>query len=194
MKFFSTTLAAIAAASMLMLGAPRADAGDFKGKFKFTVDGPKEAIFGTAAGQASLSGDIADITSIKGSITVTVKTMETGNTVRDEHLRSPDWLDEAKYPTIVFDVESVALDGAISEEKGMKTAKVKVKGKFTLRGFTKPMTTDATLKWKADGRAKISTSFTIALADFQIEKPGNDYAKLVGDDVACEAILAGRLQ
>ena len=97
MKFFSTTLAAIAAASMLVLGAPQADAGH-KGKFKFTSKAPKEDIFGTATGQATLSGDIADITTVKGSITVPVKTMETGNTVRDDHLRGPDWLDERAFP------------------------------------------------------------------------------------------------
>ena len=194
MKFFSTTLAAIAAASMLMLGAPPADAGDFKGKFKFTVDGPKEAIFGTATGQASLSGDIADITSIKGSITVPVKTMETGNTVRDDHLRSPDWLDEAKYPNIVFDVESVALDGAISEEKGMKAAKVKVTGKFTLHGVTTPLTSDATIKWKEDGKAKITTSFTIALADYQVKGKAGIVGSKVGSTIACEATLVGSLK
>ena len=67
MKFFSTTVAAIAAASMLLLGAPQADAGAFKGKFKFTSKAPKEDIFGTATGQATLSGDIADITTVKGA-------------------------------------------------------------------------------------------------------------------------------
>ena len=52
---------------MLLLGAPQADAGAFKGKFKFTSKAPKEDIFGTATGQATLSGDIADITTVKGA-------------------------------------------------------------------------------------------------------------------------------
>ena len=194
MKLFSTTLAAIAAASMLMLGAPQADAGDFKGKFKFTSKAPKEDIFGTATGKATLNGDLADITTIKGSITVPVNTMETGNTVRDDHLRSPDWLDEAKYPNIVFDVESVALDGAISEEKGMKAAKVKVTGKFTLHGVTTPLTSDATIKWKEDGKAKITTSFTIALADYQVKGKAGIVGSKVGSTIACEATLVGSLK
>ena len=194
MKFFSTTLAAIAAASMLMLGAPQADAGDFKGKFKFTSKAPKEDIFGTATGKATLSGDLADITTVKGSITVPVKTMETGNTVRDDHLRSPDWLDEAKYPNIFFEVESVALDGALSEEKGMKAAKVKVTGKFTLHGVTTPLTSDATIKWKEDGKAKITTSFTIALADYQVKGKAGIVGSKVGTTIGCEATLVGSLK
>ena len=194
MKLFSMTLAAIAAASMLMLGAPQADAGDFKGKFKFTSKAPKEDIFGTATGKATLSGDLADITTVKGSITVPVNTMETGNTVRDDHLRSPDWLDEAKYPNIVFDVESVALDGAISEEKGMKAAKLKVTGKFTLHGVTTPLTSNATIKWKEDGKAKITTSFTIALADYQVKGKAGIVGSKVGSTIACEATLVGSLK
>lgn len=194
MKFFSTTLAAIAAASILMLGAPQADAGAFKGKFKFTSKAPKEDIFGTATGQATLSGDIADITTVKGSITVPVKTMETGNTVRDDHLRSPDWLDEKSFPNIVFDVESVALNGAVSEEKGMKAAKVKVTGKFTLHGVTTPLTSDATIKWKDDGKAKITTSFTIALADYKVKGKAGIVGSKVGTTIACEATLVGSLK
>lgn len=193
MKFFSTTLAFIAAA-LLTLSSTHASAGDFKGKFKFTSKAPKEDIFGTATGKATLSGDLADITTVKGSITVPVKNMETGNSVRDEHLRSPDWLDEAQYPNIVFDVESVTLSGAVTEEKGMKEAKVKVTGKFTLHGVTTPLTSDATIKWKDDGKTKISTTFTIALADYQVKGKAGIVGSKVGSTIACEATLVGSLK
>ena len=72
------------------------DAGAFKGKFKFTSKAPKEDI-SNRYWTGHSSGDIADITTVKGSIKVPVKTMETGNTVRDDHLRSPDWLDEKSF-------------------------------------------------------------------------------------------------
>ena len=54
----------------------------------------------------------------------------------DEHLKSADFLDAAKYPTVTFKSTKVAEAG-----KG----KFKITGDLTVHGVTKPVTLDATL-------------------------------------------------
>jgi Uncharacterized conserved protein len=54
----------------------------------------------------------------------------------DEHLKSADFLDAAKYPTVTFKSTKVAAAG-----KG----KLKVTGDLTVHGVTKPVTLDVTL-------------------------------------------------
>jgi polyisoprenoid-binding protein YceI len=68
----------------------------------------------------------------KSTVTATVDAtaINTRDAKRDEHLRSPDFLDTAKYPTITFTSTKV--------EKVSDT-QYKVTGDLTLRGVTKPV-------------------------------------------------------
>ena len=79
----------------------------------------------------------------KSSVEAVIQTasLETGDRERDEHLRSPDFFDVAKYPTISFkstDVKRIGGDQAA------------VAGKLTIMGVTK----DVTLKVKFFGKGK----------------------------------------
>jgi polyisoprenoid-binding protein YceI len=59
----------------------------------------------------------------------------TGVQQRDDHLRSPDFLDVAKYPTITFKSTKVEpYDGG---------ARAKITGDLTIRDVTRPVTLDA---------------------------------------------------
>jgi polyisoprenoid-binding protein YceI len=71
--------------------------------------------------------DPADVT--KSSVEVTIKTasIDTDNSQRDTHLRSPDFFDAEKFPTITFKSKSV-------EKKGDGYV---MKGTLTLRGVSK---------------------------------------------------------
>jgi polyisoprenoid-binding protein YceI len=65
--------------------------------------------------------------------TIDANTIRTGDDQRDTHLKSPDFLDVAKYPTITF--------------KGTKVEKIasdefKVTGDLTIHGVTKPVVLD----------------------------------------------------
>jgi polyisoprenoid-binding protein YceI len=171
-----------------------ASAEDFKGKFKFTSNAPKEDIFGTASGSADLKINTADISALRGTIKVPVKTMKTGNETRDEHMVSAAWLDAAQYPEITFEITEVEPQGAVTDEGGVKTAKVKAKGNFTLHGVTTPLTAPATIKWKADGKAKITTSFAIKLADYKVQGKDGVVGSKVGETIKCQASLVGKVQ
>ena len=72
--------------------------------------------------------DDKDITKSKVSVTIDTASVNTNVAKRDEHLRSADFFDAAKYPTMTFTSRKVAKAG-----KG----KLKVTGDLTLRGVTR---------------------------------------------------------
>lgn len=195
MQSMKLLMLVLVAAVVPMFVAPSlASAEDFSGKFKFTSNAPKEDIFGTATGSADLKINTADLAATTGVIKVPVKTMKTGNETRDEHMLSAAWLDAAQYPEITFEITGVELEGAVTEEGDVKEAKAKVKGKFTLHGVSTPLTAPATIKWKADGKAKITTSFAIKLADYKVQGKDGVVGSKVGETIKCQASLVGKVQ
>ena len=60
----------------------------------------------------------------------------TGNTDRDNHLLSPDFLDAAKYPTMTFKSTTVEITGE---------NRAKMTGDLTIRGVTRPIVVDVEL-------------------------------------------------
>ena len=77
--------------------------------------------------------DDKDITKSKVSVTIDTASVNTNVAKRDEHLRSADFFDVAKYPTMTFVSRKVAKAG-----KG----KLKVTGDLTLHGITKEVVLD----------------------------------------------------
>lgn len=85
----------------------------------------------------------AKITSVKPDfsdavieLTADVNTINTDNDRRDTHLKSPDFFDVAKFPTLSFKSTSFQkVDGK----------KYKLAGNLTMHGVTKPITLDAVL-------------------------------------------------
>lgn len=72
--------------------------------------------------------DEADITKSTANITIEAGSINTNVAKRDEHLRSPDFLDVAKYPTITFQSKKVEkADGGT----------LKMTGDLTIKGVTR---------------------------------------------------------
>jgi polyisoprenoid-binding protein YceI len=65
--------------------------------------------------------------------TIDASTVSTDNAQRDTHLKSPDFFDVAKFPTITFKSTHVAAAGA---------DKLKVTGDFTMHGVTRSVVLD----------------------------------------------------
>lgn len=84
--------------------------------------------FNDVAGEVTLDKDA--LTGAKA--TIQTKSVDTSIGKRDEHLRSPDFFEVEKFPTITFESTKV--------EKGQIT------GKFTMHGVTKEITLPFTLK------------------------------------------------
>lgn len=81
---------------------------------------------GKVTGTVSL--DESDPSKSSVEATIDAQAIDTREAKRDEHLRSPDFLDTAKYPTITFKSKKVAAAGA---------DKYLVTGDLTIKGVTK---------------------------------------------------------
>jgi polyisoprenoid-binding protein YceI len=84
---------------------------------------------------ATLNLDDKDITKSTVEATIDAASINTHQAKRDGHLKSPDFFDVAKYPTLTFKSKKVEKAGE---------GKLKVTGDFTMRGVTKEVVLDVT--------------------------------------------------
>jgi polyisoprenoid-binding protein YceI len=119
----------------------------------------------------------------KSSVEFTIKTasIDTGEPDRDEHLRSPDFFEVAKYPTISFRSSSVTPKSATQFD---------VAGDLTMHGVTKRVVLPVTfLGFGKDGRGKeragFSTETTLDRKDYGItwNRILDEGGVLLGDEV-----------
>ena len=124
-----------------------------------------------------------DITKSKVQVTIQTASINTNVQKRDEHLRSADFFDVAKYPTMTFVSKKVVKAG---------DGKLKVTGNLTLHGVTKEVVLDvegpsAESKdpW-GNIRSGASASTKINRKDFGLtwNKGLETGGVLVGDEVA----------
>ena len=81
----------------------------------------------------TLEADDADLAKATVTVTIDTASLDTNIAKRDEHLRSPDFFDVAKYPTMNFTSKRVIVEGG-------KVSKVI--GDLTIRGTTREVTLD----------------------------------------------------
>lgn len=87
---------------------------------KITFVAAMQKTEGSVAGlKAKINFNLEDLSKSEITGTVDVKTLNTGNDQRDEHLKSADFFDAAKYPTMSF----------------KSTSFEKVEGKFVMKGL-----------------------------------------------------------
>ncbi len=85
--------------------------------------------------QGKVKLDDRDITRSTVEATIDVDSVDTKVADRDAHLKSPDFFDAAKYPTMTFKSTRITKSGPDT---------LKVTGDLTLRGVTKPVVLDVT--------------------------------------------------
>ncbi len=88
--------------------------------------------FTRVGGMIELDWD--DLTRSAAHLRIETDSIETGNAERDAHLRSPDFLDAARFPEMLFH------SGAIVQKSG---ALFEIKGHLRLRDLTRPITLEA---------------------------------------------------
>ncbi|WP_028081170.1 YceI family protein [Solimonas soli] len=125
---------ALAAASFT---AAAADSYDLEPNHTFPRFAISHLGFSTFHGQFNKTSGTATIDTAKktGSVDVTIDvgSISTGVAKLDEHLKTPDFFDAAKYPAITFKSSQFKFDGDQLE---------KVTGDLTMHGVTKPVTLD----------------------------------------------------
>lgn len=131
----------------------------------------------------TVTGEAADFSDAVVDLKAQVKSINTDNKMRDEHLQSPDFFDAAKFPEITFKSTSF---------KKTSGNNYKVSGDLSLHGVTKKIELDAVLVGKAvhpqskKDMVGFKVSGIIKRSDFGIA-PGfpaaalSDEVTLVGD-------------
>ena len=165
----------------------------------FKTDAPLESINGVATGiSGRVTFDPDNPGAVKGKIIVQASSLHLGNPMQKEHLHSDKWLDVAKYPEIIFEVESAK---NVKTQGNVTTADVT--GKFSLHGVTKTITVPVKMTFLKDQlKARIPdkdgdllvirASFKIKRSDFGIN-PGQGEDK-VSDDIELNLSIAGAAQ
>lgn len=87
---------------------------------------------------ATITSTSEDLTNAVVSFTADAKSIDTDSEMRDEHLRGADFFDVAKYPTITY--KSTAF-------KKVSDGKYKVSGELTMRGVTRSVEMEATVRF-----------------------------------------------
>ena len=108
--------------------------------------------------------DEKDITKSTIEVTIDTTTVDTREPKRDAHLKTPDFLDVANFPTITFKSKSVSAAGA---------GRLKVTGDLTIRGVTKEVVLDVegptpALKVVNGTRRGVSATTKINRKDFGV--------------------------
>jgi polyisoprenoid-binding protein YceI len=184
-----TTRMFLAAALVLAVLAPAFAAGYKIDAVHTTVLFSVRHIFTDVQGKfqkfdGAIEYDPANQAAASVQFTVDAASIDTNNEKRDGHLRSPDFFDAAKFPTLSFKSTKVVAKG-----KDM----LEVTGDFTMRGVTKSITVPVKVLGVLDSKdfgkkAGFSTSFTINRKDYGItwNKVMDVGGALLGDDVKIE--------
>lgn len=160
---------------------PDHSAAQFKVKHLMisNVKGTFEKISGT------LNLDDKDITKSKVDVVIETASLNTNIKKRDDHLRSPDFFDVAKFPTMTFNSTKVEKNGA----EGLK-----VTGNLTIKGVTKPvvltvegLTPEIKDPW-GNPRRGASATTAINRKDFGVNwnKTMDNGGMVVGEEVAIQ--------
>jgi polyisoprenoid-binding protein YceI len=136
-----------------------------------TVRGEFKGVTGT------VTWDDQDVTKSSVNVTIDATTVDTGTAMRDNDLKSPNFFDVAKFPTITFKSTKIEQAGA---------GKLKVAGDLTIHGVTKSVVLDvegpsASIKdpW-GNTRAAIGATTKVNRQDFGVSGAGT----AVGDDIS----------
>jgi polyisoprenoid-binding protein YceI len=123
-------------------------------------------------------GQITDTQTVFGRIDIKAASLDTKLRKRDEHLRSADFFDVAKFPDISMVVTSAeGIDGDI----------VDLRAQLTVKGATAPLPLRTKVTVLDDGAVRLSAQATIDRNDFGVD--GNvlgmvvDQATISGDVV-----------
>jgi len=133
------SLAAIAAAAVLSLPASAATSGwDIDPHHSSAQFAVKHLMISTVRGQfhgvtGTVNWDDQDITKSTVDVTIDTTTVDTQEPNRDKDLKSENFFDVAKYPTMTFKSKKIEQAGA---------GKLKVTGDLTIHGVAKEVVLD----------------------------------------------------
>jgi polyisoprenoid-binding protein YceI len=138
-RIVRTAALALALVPALALGQPatwNVDGSHTRAGFsvKHLVISDVKGEFSKTSGKAQI--DDADLSRSSVEVTIEVGSIDTRDEKRDAHLKSADFFDAAKFPTITFKSTKVVAG---------KDGELAVTGDLTMRGVTKPVTLEGSI-------------------------------------------------
>jgi len=185
MKLFTATLLALGTATAAPAATYTLETNYTQAVFRWDHLGFSNPAAQLAQGTGRLEFDAMNPAMSRVEVTFPLSTLATGVPDLDEHLKSEDFFEIAKYPTATFTSTKV--------EAGMGAGKFKVTGNLTLHGITRPVTLDATLlKTGNNARTGVASvgfdaTATIRRSDFGL----GAYVPQVGDEVRIQLTTQG---
>jgi len=188
MKRFRSFAASSLLASALLFAAPVLAAPQtyeidpVHSRVEFTIRHMFSKVTGSFEGfHGTVLYDAAAPASSSVNAEIDASTIDTGNAKRDGHLKSPDFFDVAKYPTLTF------ISSKVTPGDG---GKLKVAGTLTMHGVTRPVELDAAFLGSGPGldgvtRAGFEGSTKLDRKEFGIvwNQALDQGGTLLGDDV-----------
>ena len=154
------------AASLVLVAAPLSattytiEPDYTQGVFRWNHLGFSNPAAQVSQGAGTLEFDPANPTRASVNVTIPLSTLDTGVPALDEHLRSEDFFEVAKFPTATFRSTRV--------EPGATKDRLKVTGDLNLHGVTKSVTLDVVvLKIGSNPRTDLPTVGFEATATLQ---------------------------
>jgi polyisoprenoid-binding protein YceI len=175
-RFFLAGLLALAAAP-LNATTYTIEPDYTQGVFRWSHLGFSNPAAQVSQGQGTLEFDPANPTRASVNVTMPLSTLDTGVPALDQHLRSEDFFEVAKFPTATFRSTKV--------EQGASKDRLKVTGELNLHGVTKPITLDViVLKVGSNPRTDLPTvgfeaTATLKRSDFGL----GAFVPQVGDEI-----------
>jgi polyisoprenoid-binding protein YceI len=130
--------------------------------------------------EGTITYDKANPGASKVEFTVQAGSIDTDNKDRDNHLKSPDFFDVAKFPTLSF---------TSTEVKAKDANTLDVTGNLTIHGTTKkvtiPVTVLGTITGKGGDKAGFETNFTVDRKEYGVQwnRALEGGGSILGDDV-----------
>ncbi len=122
------------------------------------------------------AGQIQEDLRPTGEFRIVTGSLTTGNNMRDNHLKSPDFLDVQNFNFAVFHIDRAEITGASAV----------IHGEITIRGIKKPLVFTL-VKSEKDGRLRLAGEFKINRRDFHIDY--DSAMNPIEDEVAVELDL-----
>jgi len=180
-KFAFSMLALMLSATAIFAQTWSADKAHSKLGFTVTHMSLSEVDGSIPITDSKITASKEDFSDAVFELTGDLKSVSTGNSMRDGHLQKPDMFDTEKFPTLSFKSTSIT---KVSDKA------YKLSGNLTIKGVTKPCTLDLTLLGTAvdqrSGKKKagFKAAGSIKRTDFGV---GSMPSMVVSEDVALRA-------
>jgi polyisoprenoid-binding protein YceI len=139
--------------------------------------------------------DVSDITTLESTVSIAAASLRTGIELRDDDLRSPNWLDTENYPQITFVIKKVGEVKSVADNK----LSAKVTGDFSAHGVTKEVLADVNMTYLDESEQTkkrgpgdllgVEAKFDITLSDYDVDNMV--LGQKVSDDIEVTVTLVG---